>query len=39
MEAVMQNNADNDLNYDSSDNESNDNSVTNNVNVKKKNYV
>jgi hypothetical protein len=36
MEAAMQNNADNDLNYDSSDNEINDNSATNNVDVKKK---
>jgi hypothetical protein len=36
MEEVMQNNAANDLNYDSSDNESNDNSATNNVDVKKK---
>jgi hypothetical protein len=42
MKEVMQNNADNDLNYDSSDNErnerneSNDSSATNNLGVKKK---
>jgi hypothetical protein len=40
MEEAMQNNADNDLNYDSSDNESNDDSATNHVGVKKKdNYA
>jgi hypothetical protein len=36
MEEAMQNNGDNDLNYDSSDNESNDNNATNNIGVKKK---
>jgi hypothetical protein len=36
IEEVMQNNADNDLNYDSSDNESNDDGATNNADVKKK---
>jgi hypothetical protein len=35
IEEEMQNNADNDLNYDSSDNESNDNRATNNVGIKK----
>jgi hypothetical protein len=36
MEEAMQNNADNDLNYDSSDSESNDNIATNNVGVERK---
>jgi hypothetical protein len=36
MEEAMQNNADNDLNYDSSDNKHNDNNATNNVGAKKK---
>jgi hypothetical protein len=36
MEEAMQNNGDNDLNYDSSDNEHNDNNATNNVGAKKK---
>jgi hypothetical protein len=36
MEEAMQNNADKDLNYDSSDNEINDNGATNNIGVKKK---
>jgi hypothetical protein len=36
MEEAMQNNGDNDLNYDSSDNEYNDNNATNHVDVKKK---
>jgi hypothetical protein len=36
MEEAMQSNGDNDLNYDSSDNEHNDNSATNNIGVKKK---
>jgi hypothetical protein len=36
MEEAMQNNGDNDLNYDSSDNEHNDNNATNNAGAKKK---